>query len=217
MSSLFRLVRSAGAFGSPQRPRCAYTSICLLFASCVTVAAHSTVAVVSIHVHASSGSFIDSSVQDSPKRAPDLASKAPEWLKALEGNWVNVDPQTPDITRFSLVLKADTVTIHMWARCQHTECDWGEVTVTLPRTSANVLRLEWPIPYGVRHQELRPEANGRVHVKTNTQYTDVTRKPFETEHLFHHPKNQWQVSIFLFTLQRVDEIHLHRLSHRHVH
>jgi hypothetical protein len=164
--------------------------MCLLFAACATVDAHSTLGLVSIHVRATSGSLTDSPVQDSPEQKPDRPSKVPEWLKALEGNWVNLDLQTPDIRRFSLVLKADTVTVHMWARCQTTDCDWGEVTVKLPPTSAKLLRLEWPIPYGVRHQEIRPEANGQVHVKTNTQYTDVTRKPFETEHLFRRPKDQ---------------------------
>ena len=109
--------RAALQLANDTMVRSVTTLVCLLSA-CITINAYSTATVVvPIRVHASRGSFNTNFNQSSPKRMSGPASKTSEWLKAMEGNWVNLDVQTEDIKRFTLTLKGNTVTVHMWAQC----------------------------------------------------------------------------------------------------
>ncbi len=53
-------------------------------------------------------------------------------LAKFVGNWTNVDPSSPGIIRVQLDRAgATTMTLHVWASCSPSPCDWGTTTATL--------------------------------------------------------------------------------------
>ncbi|MGC9328144.1 MAG: right-handed parallel beta-helix repeat-containing protein, partial [Candidatus Hinthialibacter sp.] len=44
-------------------------------------------------------------------------------------NWVNVDPDTPGITRIEISRSGANMVIHAFGQCTPTDCDWGPISV----------------------------------------------------------------------------------------
>ena len=43
----------------------------------------------------------------------------------FEGEWVNMDEETSDITKLLVTTTGDTVKVRVFGRCHPIDCDWG--------------------------------------------------------------------------------------------
>jgi Tfp pilus assembly protein PilV len=43
----------------------------------------------------------------------------------LSGNWVNVDSNTPGITKMTITNNGTNITVHPYSKCSQTDCNWG--------------------------------------------------------------------------------------------
>jgi hypothetical protein len=93
------------------------------------------------------------------------------------GKWTNVNPNTSGITKLQVESVQSQVMVHMWGRCQPTDCDWGSSPA---RLANGILEVHWDHHFALRDQELAI-TSGRLRVTTRTHYTDLSQRQDFTE------------------------------------
>jgi hypothetical protein len=98
------------------------------------------------------------------------------------GDWANKDFQTRSFTRVQIRLEGSNVIAHVWARCQPTECDWGNARATV---KGQTLSLTWNQVFAVETQELTLLADGSLQMTGHRHFTDSSgRKDYDSKDIF---------------------------------
>ena len=50
-----------------------------------------------------------------------------ELVSRLVGEWINIDPNTPNITKVIITIENNELSISAFGRCSPTDCEWGKV------------------------------------------------------------------------------------------
>ena len=101
------------------------------------------------------------------------------------GNWVNEDTNTNSITKIDIQKIGDIIEVHMWGKCDPTDCDWGIETTNISDAVDGTLNLTWEPGYAIKTQELILLSDGRLEVITFTHFTDNSGRPdFESTGYF---------------------------------
>lgn len=87
----------------------------------------------------------------------------------FDGKWANNDFKTKDITRVQIQVEGNRIVVHMWGRCQPTECDWGETTA---KADGQDMSLIWNQGFCVRTQKLKLLDDGNLQVIEHCHFTD---------------------------------------------
>jgi len=90
----------------------------------------------------------------------------------FEGDWRNEDPNTSGITRVDIYNSGRSTVVHMWGKCSPTDCDWGEVTTSITDKEDGILNIIWDQGFVVRTQVLTLLSDGRLEVKSFSDYRD---------------------------------------------
>jgi TonB family protein len=107
-----------------------------------------------------------------------VPSSSSEELAAFVGRWKNAAIADPVIARLEVEARGSEATVHVWARCQPTNCDWGEAPARayrrrgpLPRGVA-VLSAVFPFPSGEGLVLLFPGARDRLHAEVLARFEE---------------------------------------------
>ena len=101
------------------------------------------------------------------------------------GFWVNEDTDTPSITKVDIDKVGDIILVHIWGKCQPTDCDWGIETTDISDASDGTLNLVWDQGFAIKTQELILLSDGRLKVKTFCHFTDNSgRLDYESTEYF---------------------------------
>ena len=93
------------------------------------------------------------------------------------GFWVNEDTDTPGITKVDIDKVGDTILVHIWGKCEPTDCDWGIETTDISDASDGTLNIVWDQGFAIKTQELILLSDGRLKVKTFCHFTDNSGRP----------------------------------------
>jgi TonB family protein len=98
------------------------------------------------------------------------ANRVGEDLAAFAGNWRTFAIADPVIGRLTIQVDGSEATVHVWARCQRTNCDWGEAPARVYRRRGvphepAVLSAVFTLPTGESQVLLFPGARDRLHVE----------------------------------------------------
>ena len=101
------------------------------------------------------------------------------------GFWVNEDTDTPGITKVDIDKVGDIILVHMWGKCEPTDCDWGIETTDISDAADGILNLTWDHSFAIRTQDLILLSDGRLKVITFTHFTDNSgRLDYESTEYF---------------------------------
>lgn len=118
-----------------------------------------------------------------PESAAAAASAVPESLprpaepvvplqSPYVGDWKNVDPNTKSLTRLSITSNDYELAVHVWAKCQPVECDWGVGQKVPLSPSPDDFLIIWDHGYALHSQSFSLEGNSRLKVVLKTHFTD---------------------------------------------
>jgi TonB family protein len=93
-----------------------------------------------------------------------------EEVAALVGTWKSAAIADPVIALLKVEARGSEATVHVWARCQPTNCDWGEATARVYRRRGYpqvvaVLSAVFTLPTGETQVLLFPGARDRLHAE----------------------------------------------------
>ena len=108
------------------------------------------------------------------------------------GNWVNADPSSNDITRV-VVLPAGpgNVSVHVFARCYPTDCDWGAVpghsyVDTFSQHDVRIITAAFDPGFAHTLVILKASQGGDLRIQALTEFTDNSgRTDYEYRGQFH--------------------------------
>ena len=84
-------------------------------------------------------------------------------------HWRNEDPEARTVRRFDITRSGETASIHAWARCVSTECDWGSTNMVEGIASESAL---WDQGFAVRLLEITwVSSPQRVKVVLRSRFT----------------------------------------------
>ena len=72
---------------------------------------------------------------------------APSAANAFVGTWMNVDPNTRDVTQMQIRLDGGNIYVHAYGACIPTACDWGEASTIAPATNSFTVKFLLGISY----------------------------------------------------------------------
>ena len=98
-------------------------------------------------------------------------------VKHFIGTWVNENEGTGGNTRAVIRAKSNTIFVHMWGKCNPTDCDWGEETTTIDDANDNRLSIEWNQGFVIRTQVIYYQNDGRLRVESHSHYIDNSGRP----------------------------------------
>jgi len=97
------------------------------------------------------------------------------------GEWINVDPNTQSITRIVIVKNDSSLTVHVWGKCEPTDCDWGAVSV--PYQGQPFVAV-YTFTFAVKTLTMTLQGQ-TLHVHTLTHFTDNSgRQDYTTDDYF---------------------------------
>ena len=114
----------------------------------------------------------------STEAAPGTLPNVPRGPRSLAGIWVN-ENASPNITRMEVEHKGDEVTVHAWAKCNPSDCDWGTAKGLASGKSVSITWNQGPVS---RTCTMQREA-ARLHVVEDSDYRDG-RRPQHLEEFF---------------------------------
>jgi len=106
----------------------------------------------------------------SESRTFNVSPRSPVYQ--FVGTWKSEDPETSGITRVEIRIDQDTIFVHMWGKCQPTDCDWGEKTTSISDAVDGTIELTWHQERCVRQQELSILSDGQLQICEHTYFTD---------------------------------------------
>lgn len=106
----------------------------------------------------------------SPTPPPSVSSSGSQPI--FLGDWINEDPETRGVTRFSVVDDEGKLLVHAWGRCFPHDCDWNR---TPAADTDESLYVVWNLASGVRHWELSFESAGRLKLSDEGQISYFVR------------------------------------------
>jgi hypothetical protein len=85
------------------------------------------------------------------------------------GSWINVDPNTRDITRLAITQNGRSLTVHAWGKCSPEDCDWKlqDGIVTADRG-----RVVWDQGFVVRTMTISLQGADRLVAVTQSVFND---------------------------------------------
>ncbi|MEA5569440.1 hypothetical protein [Calothrix sp. UHCC 0171] len=100
------------------------------------------------------------------------------------GNWVNINPNTNNITRLGINLNtAKQLKIRAFGKCQPKDCDWGEVSLT--KDSNNSAYTVYKFKFANKTLKITLLAEDKLQVETSTVFTDNSgRKNYSSIEIF---------------------------------
>lgn len=112
-----------------------------------------------------------------PLRPSTDSNPDPSPHLVLDGVWMNVDLETPGITRIEIDSDIHTLYVQAWGKCHPTDCYWGSETVDLTDQYDSTIVLSWEYSWVVRSQSISLVDDGRLQVNTHNHYIDDSGRP----------------------------------------
>jgi hypothetical protein len=107
----------------------------------------------------------------------------------LAGQWKNLDPQNPLVTRVAIGRGWAGAQLKVWSRCKPADCDWGIPVTTDERYAARgLLSAVWDDGAARRTQQISILPDGRLRVVTRTHAAERSGKPEERIEYFGRAK-----------------------------
>jgi peroxiredoxin/outer membrane lipoprotein-sorting protein len=98
----------------------------------------------------------------------------PTFADQLVGSWVNQDPGTRGITQVVIRRESNDLLVHVWAKCNPVDCDWGETKITSWNSLA---RATYDQGFAVSGILLVPQPDGRLLLVDKREYRDQSGRP----------------------------------------
>ena len=101
-----------------------------------------------------------------------LEAQQLEKVRMFSGRWTTESPGPDGITRLEVGSNASAIYIHVWAACQHGECDWGPKSTDISAADAGVLSVTFAPPGRIDTLRISPLPDRRLRVAWHTTYAD---------------------------------------------
>jgi hypothetical protein len=107
------------------------------------------------------------------------AAPAHAQMSRFLGNWDAAD-ESGQVARVLITMEGTTLKVHLWGRCGHGYCDWGEQPGAAfadrpdhdPFDTAEGILTEYWIPEERSRVVIRPAGDDRIEIEVYTQFTD---------------------------------------------
>lgn len=108
----------------------------------------------------------------------DINDTAPQ--NKFLGKWVNVDPETRDISSIVVKKENDSWTIQAWGKCHPTDCEWGAVPLNMIGDSTtdktfDCAFAEWKFDFSMKYLTMRIQGDKLV-VEKITVFKDNSNR-----------------------------------------
>jgi hypothetical protein len=108
-----------------------------------------------------------------PTLTPPPSVSSSESRPVFLGDWINEDPETRGVTKFSIVNEQGKLLVHAWGRCFPRDCDWNQTPAVDTDESLFVV---WNLASSVRHWELSFDSAHRLKLSDDGQLSYFVRQ-----------------------------------------
>lgn len=96
---------------------------------------------------------------------------------SFAGLWININKETPGITRAKVKRRVNNLFLQLWGRCHPKDCDWGQLKIAARDVRDGTMDAVWRTSFSVKTQKLILESRSELRIETHVHFTDKSGRP----------------------------------------